>query len=151
MGYPETKRDLKKIFEYNSRAVTGKYPDAYNLQGILYLNGIYVDKDEEMALTLFLDGAKLGSRSSQYNLASMYQDGVNKDLGKAYYWYKKAHEQDNPLATIKLASLYANGQYVEKDLDKAIQLLYPIKDDIDVAGHNFRLYCSKTKVDKCYE
>ena len=151
MGYPESKRNLKKIFEYNSKAVEGKHPDAYNLQGILYLNGIYVDKDKNKAFNLFQEGAKLGSRSAQYNLASCYQDGngISKNLEKAYFWYNKAHEQDNPLATIRLASLYANGEYVGRDLNKAIQLLYPIKDDIEVAEYNFRLYCSKVKDVKC--
>lgn len=151
MSDSEEERDINKVYEYNKKALDGKYPDAFNLQGILYSNGIYVEKNLNKAFSYYKEGAELGNRSSQYNLASAYQGGVgtNQDLNKAFYWYEKSYEQGNPLATISLASMYANGENVRKDYNKAIELLYPLKGDFGVAEHNLKLYCQKVDHNLC--
>jgi TPR repeat protein len=46
-------------------------------------------------------------------------EGMEKDLGKAFYWYQKAAEGGNVKAMYGLALHYYNGEGMEKDLGKA--------------------------------
>jgi len=42
-----------------------------------------------------------------------------KDLGKAFHWYEKSADQGNAYASYSLARMYHNGEFIEKDMDKA--------------------------------
>jgi len=52
-------------------------------------------QDYERALTFYTKSAHQGDPISQYNLGVMYKDGkgVNKDIGEAIFWLKKASNQ----------------------------------------------------------
>lgn len=56
-----------------------------------------------------------------YILGSCYQDGVgvDKNTGKAIWWYQKASNNNIPIAQLKLGIIYSNGKYIPRDLNKA--------------------------------
>ena len=54
------------------------------------------------------------------NLASYYH---NQDINKAIYYYQKAAKLNDSQAMLELSYLYENGEGVEKDDKKAVELL----------------------------
>ena len=111
-----------------------------------------IDETKDPAYMLDLGGYYYGIR--QFDLALKYYelaDSYNyrpaitglgyiwyygrtgeKNYEKAFYYYDKAFKMGDPVAAYKVADMYKNGYYVEKDYDKykhIIEDLYPkIKD-----------------------
>ena len=65
--------------------------------------------------------ASQGDPAAQAELAEKYfsGDGIQKDLGQAVYWYKKAAEQGQIHAQISLSGMYRRGTGVTQDLKRA--------------------------------
>ena len=87
--------------------------EAYNaLNG---LNG--VEKDEELAFTLFLEKAEEGIPEAMDMVGSMYRHGtgIASDLGTAVSWYQKAAEKNYPAGMTNLAQMYQKGKGVKQD------------------------------------
>lgn len=73
-----------------------------------------------------LNAAKTGNSDSQFKLATAYLNGTSgfeRDESKAVIWLKKAAEKDHKKAQYLLGSMYYNGNWVKRDLDKARRLL----------------------------
>lgn len=67
--------------------------------------------------------AEAGDESAMTSLAEIYANGDDQtDISpeKAFYWYEKAAELDNPLAQYNLGQLYLRGFGTERDFEKAI-------------------------------
>jgi SEL1 protein len=80
----------------------------------LYLNG----KDYHTALDIYQTCAELGVEVAQSNVALMYDKGYgvqlfvndsNEQLQRALYWYKRAAEQGNVEAYVKVGDYYYYG------------------------------------------
>jgi TPR repeat protein len=58
-----------------------------------------------------------GYAKAQYNLASMYDEGlgVKQNYSQAATWYQKAAEQNFAKAQFNLGSMYFNGEGVAQD------------------------------------
>lgn len=67
--------------------------------------------------------AEQGDAKAQCKVGFAYNEGkgVEKDLSKAFYWYKKAADQGYALGQFNLGTLYDNGRGVEKDYKMAFQ------------------------------
>ncbi|GET58756.1 kinase-like domain-containing protein [Rhizophagus irregularis DAOM 181602=DAOM 197198] len=65
--------------------------------------------------------AENGNREAIFNLAIRYEggNGTEKNLEKAFYWYKKAAENGDADAMNNLAVCYEYGEGIEKNLEKA--------------------------------
>lgn len=59
---------------------------------------------------------------SMYNVAHCYEEGmgVEKDLGKALYWYTRAADLGNCYAQNSLGYMYEEGLGVEQDEEMAV-------------------------------
>lgn len=69
-----------------------------------------------------IESADNGDINSMLYLASAYYLGdkeLDQDYKKAYEYYEKAANLDNPIAQTNLGIMYKDGTYVDKDLDKA--------------------------------
>ncbi|GBC04576.1 hypothetical protein RclHR1_05750008 [Rhizophagus clarus] len=84
---------------YNSNSIT--------LLGCYYNLGIGTNIDMKKAFELYYKAVNLGNYDSQYHLALLYEygNGIEKDINKAIYWYKKSAEQGFQSAQNKLESL----------------------------------------------
>jgi len=119
----------------------------------------------EKLLTL----AKNGNDKSQYEVAYYLENGetnvVEQNLSEAYEWYKKAYENGNIDATVRLADFLSEGIACKQDIDLAIKLynigiengssiatmnlatIYRDKQDFEQA---FKLYKKTQEIEKTY-
>ncbi len=76
----------------------------------------------ETQLQQIIARAQQGDPQSEYELASIYENGrgVKKDFAEALRWYEKAAEQGHIGAQIDLGWFYQSGEGVNKDINKAI-------------------------------
>lgn len=115
---------------YEQEAELGN-PYAQAALAKLYFKGWGVKKDEEKAhywgglsvdaLTKLLEQ---DDEWAHYSLGFLYSEGVGlvQDKERAFQHYKKASLRNNWVAQNNLASFYRNGDHVEKDVGKAIDL-----------------------------
>ena len=96
-----------------------------------YMFGYGTKKNEDSARKYYIDAAKGGNAVAQYTLGKQFldsRDPRSKKLGSI--WLGKAAEQGNVNAEALLGEMYANGQVVNRDQNKAIDLL------VKAAGKN---------------
>jgi uncharacterized protein len=81
----------------------------------------YRANDLPLAYKAFLAAAEEGHADSQFNVASMYEQGigVGKDEKEAVVWYGKAASQGSAAAQFNLGVLYENGRGTKIDFVKA--------------------------------
>jgi TPR repeat protein len=74
------------------------YAPAQSALGYLYLEGIVVEQDLEVAIGLFEEAAKQGDAYAQERLGYLYYNGrgVPQDYAQAKSWYEKAALRDKP-------------------------------------------------------
>jgi uncharacterized protein len=89
--------------------------------GVLYDQGLGVEKDDQEALFWYTKSAAQGYANAQTNLGQMYCDGqgVPVDYNKAREWWSRAAQQGNLIAQNDLGSMYLKGQGVQKDYARA--------------------------------
>jgi TPR repeat protein len=96
---------------------TGSFAD-FNEGHLAYQQGEY-----QTALKIWQPLAEQGDARAQYNLGSMYINGLGvlKDDKRAIKWYRKATDQGLAEAQNNLGVMYGNGQGVSKDDKKAVE------------------------------
>lgn len=94
----------------------------YNI-GILYNQGLGVEKNEKTAFIWFKRAASNGNTDAMYNLALMYNQGrvVYRSPKDAFKWWKKAAELGNDAAQFNLGVMYVYGRSVKKDTIEALK------------------------------
>ena len=91
----------------------------------------YGQKQFDLAEKYYLMAAKLDYNNAYECLGYIYYYGRvgQPDYEKAFHYYKLASDQGNLVAAYKLADMYKNGYYVQKDYPKYVQIiksLYPL-------------------------
>lgn len=90
----------------------------------------YGQKQFDLAEDYYLMAAKLDYNNAYECLGYIYYGRVGQpDYEKAFHYYKLASDQGNLVAAYKLADMYKNGYYVQKDYPKYVQIiksLYPL-------------------------
>lgn len=84
------------------------------------LNLSFIDDDTEKSLYWLNRAAENNEISAIMNLAYYYHD---KDIKKAASYYQKAADLDDDQAMVELSYLYENGEGVEKNDEKTVELL----------------------------
>jgi len=89
-----------------------------------YLFGVGVKQNSDMARRYYIAAARNGDSIAQYTVAQSFLEthqSANKTL--ALIWLNKSVAQNNPEAQVMLGELYANGNLVNKDFNKARELV----------------------------
>ena len=117
----ESDDDLQEAyFRYKKAAELGNKDGMYNL-GLYYLNGVYVEQDDEMAL-LWLERAAEKGHSDAANDIGVYYHNSKNLRGKhfkAIKWYKRGAELGNKYSQCNLGWHYEYGMGCEVDLSLA--------------------------------
>ena len=112
------------VEEFRVAAAEGHSDSQFNL-GLMYEQGIGVEKDEKEALAWYLKSAQLGNSNAQFNLAVLYENGrgCDVDFKEAHRWYREAVMKGDGLAVGNLGMLYLRGQGVQEDKIAGLALL----------------------------
>jgi len=89
----------------------------YNL-AMCRFKGMGVEIDDAEGLRLLIRSAELGLDDAQAGLGAIYyhgENGVQRNVEKAFRWYFKAAEQGHKGAQQSLARMFYNGKVVERD------------------------------------
>ena len=122
----------EQALSYFQKGASLKSSESMTLLGAYYSEGIVFEQDYKKALEYFdkaLDIDK-NNASAQFNVgqAYYYGEGVQKDYHKAFAWYTMAANQDYNLAKIQLAEMYFSGKGVNKNVNKAIEIIRPLAE-----------------------
>ncbi|MEE8549579.1 MAG: thioredoxin domain-containing protein, partial [Alphaproteobacteria bacterium] len=107
----------------------------YNL-GLLYHNGLGVERHRVTAAKWYVRAAEGGSADAQKAVGDLYMEGFwgNSDYAKAAQWYEFAAEQGQIEAQRKLGVLLADGKGVPRDIELARSWLQIAADRGDAAA-----------------
>ena len=117
---PDSERGREILKQAKLLADNGNANAQYNF-GVLYDEGIGVEKDYDQALEWYRKAAEQEYAKAEHNLGIMYQEGhgVDKDPVEASRWFQLAAQHGEPAAQNNLAVMYVRGQGVAPDLGKA--------------------------------
>jgi TPR repeat protein len=120
------KHKYHRAFKQLQKLAKKGHPTAQHIVGMMYENGIGVEKNLSKAAAYYEKSAMQEFGDAQCALGRMYQQGnavVVKDAEKARDWLMKAAERNIPEAEYKLGMMHANGDGVPQDVAKASQYL----------------------------
>lgn len=109
----------------------------HNPGDMMYLGGYYYEiRNFDLALKYYEMAASYDYDVAFECLGYIWYYGRTgtRDYKKAFEYFSKLMEKGHPIATYKLADMYRNGYYVEKDQKKyeeIIEALYPKVKDMD--------------------
>lgn len=100
--------------EIRRQAEQGSPENQFHL-GYMYLHGIGVTKNPQVAKKWYTHAAEQGHRDAQNNLGVMYfkGQGIPRDYQQAMHWYKKAAENGLDNAAASVGGMYLKGDGVE--------------------------------------
>ena len=115
-------QDYAQAAKWLHKAVEQGNADAQCLLGLLYRDGLGVEKNSLKEFSLFSKAAEQGNVTAQYNLGEIYYYGqeVTQNYFKAFNWYSKAAEQDDNNAQYTMGELYYNGQGTTQNYEQAL-------------------------------
>lgn len=110
------------IFNLVESCALQGHAEAENYLGMLYLNGIGIEKDAEQAFLHMSNAASKGYDNAQYNLGRLYKygTGCKLDFQKAMDWFETATANGNQRAAYSLGYMYYKGYGVPQDYTKAV-------------------------------
>lgn len=110
------------LYEFQLLAEQGNADAQYNL-GIMYREGLGVDKDYFLAKEMFHKAAVQGLSKAQNNLGMVYRSGQGapQDYTEAFQWFYKAAEQGNSMSEFNLGLMYFDGLGVSQNYSEAIK------------------------------
>ena len=118
------KEDLSKAIEYYKLCNSGY---SVYMQGVIYENIFYEKQDLDKSKEFLIKAAdEFKVKDAIYEVGFNYlngNNGFNKDIKKAVEYFKKAVELKYSEAYFSLANCYKNGIGVEKDINKAFDLM----------------------------
>lgn len=108
-----------KAQQWQQQAEQGDAEAQYQL-GLRYQGGVGVERNATRAQAWLQKAAEAGHAKAQYALALLLRQQANQaDGAMALRWQEKAAQQGNREAQYGLGLMYANGQYVQADTQRA--------------------------------
>ena len=93
----------------------------YRLGQMLH-TGTGTEQDDTAAADYLERSAKLGNVNAQYALGRLWLDSETGNPEQAVAWITKASDGGNAAAQYALAKIYRDGEYVRRDISKAVEL-----------------------------
>ena len=111
--------------------------DAMVACGIVLVEGLGVDANEQEGLAWLEQAAALGSSQACYELGTLYYTGIDavleEDPALAFSWFERAAAQDHTAALYMVADCLVEGEGTAKDVARAVPLFYEAAE----RGHRF--------------
>lgn len=109
--------DMACAGNYVAAAASGGRASAKSLLGWMHAQGAGVERNPQLAETLYRQAAGAGDLSALNNLGELYETGkgVKADQSRAVDYYRQAAEAGFAPAQFNLGRMYAGGTGVERD------------------------------------
>lgn len=156
----KTHEDSLAAFEWMTKSAEQGNSYAMNNIGMFYLSGDIVKKDEALGIEWLKRAALAKLDLAQFTLGKNYYYGNRpfpEDNDKAVFWLSEAADQGFIQAECLLAKCYQNGYGVNKDYEKAINLLKRAEAQYTISPTYFHginlfqyLYGEKATMIDCY-
>lgn len=119
-GTESNPNEAVKLFKETGKDV----PEAYGILGLLYANGLFVEKSQEEAFKYYKMAADSGDLDSLYQVGLCYLNGLGttKDLAQAFKSFEGASKSGTAKHISQFAKCYESGTGTNKDTIKAIGL-----------------------------
>ncbi|MGJ8657166.1 MAG: tetratricopeptide repeat protein [Akkermansiaceae bacterium] len=117
-----------------NKAVEANHPVSQEALATLYRNGQHVERNPVKALELYIKAADKGNRLAIRKVITIYRDGDlgnPKDVDLTVKYARIGNDLNDAYSAYNLGICYLNGEGVEKNGDKAIELLR----SASAAGH----------------
>lgn len=115
-------KDYNQIFKDLKPCADSGNPEAQNYLGLLYIEGLGVEKDEKQGFYYIKKAAMTGYPVAQSNLGRLYKygTGCSLSMAKAIDWFEKAAALNNQRAIYTLGYMYYKGLGVNQDYNQAV-------------------------------
>jgi len=133
------KQDSIRALLWIDRAIEDKYYRSYLLKGLMYQDGLSVNRNEKLAFSYYLTGDTYNDSSCQNSLAICYLQGkgVEPDTIKAIEYFEKSANNGDMYAQRNLAFQYLYGEGVEQDIHKAIHWFEKSAEQNDETSYRY--------------
>jgi len=131
-GHGGTRQDYQRAAQWFQEAAEGGVANArYNL-GVLYHQGMGVERDIKKAITWYESAAQLGHPEAQYNLGIAYIEGIGVAYAprRAAHYFESAADSGITEAAYNLGLIYENGLLGKAEPDTAL-MWYKTASDQD--------------------
>ena len=111
-----------------------------NPRDMMYLGGYYYEqKHFDLALKYYEMAASMDHDAAYECLGYIWYYGRTGewDYKKAFEYFSKLMDKGNPVATYKVADMYKNGYYVEKDEKKYEEIVKKLYEDVQECTNVF--------------
>lgn len=123
---------VSRLYPFNDKAKSDKYyakalktlkqqeidsSDACYHLGIMYKNGLGVEKNNDLAMSYFRTASSKGNRDASYELGLIFQSELERV--EAFRLFMAAAEKGHPAAMIEVARAYESGLGTSRDREKA--------------------------------
>lgn len=117
--------EYESAFYFFQKAANQSYADAQYQLGLMYNQGVGVEKNVNQAKSFFELATKQNHAESAYQLGLLYENSQDEtpNYEEARHWYEKAANNDHLEAQYKLATLYLQDPNKKIDYVKVRQLL----------------------------
>lgn len=149
-GYAAVRKDMNSAFGWYYKAAEQKQPQALVKAGVCCLFGYGTEIDYGKAFSFLKSADDLGEESGAYYLGLCYEAGLGTEPSakKAFELYSLS-EGSNDKSRFKMATCYRHGIGVQKDVDKATDILLKLArsgfvlaqvelGDVYTEGNNYR-------------
>ena len=124
---------ISKFYPFNDKAKSDKYyakafkslkqqeaysGDACYQLGMIYKDGLSVDKNPELAVSYFKTASAKGNVDAYYELGLIYQNELERV--EAFNCFMKAAEKGLPIAMLEVAKAYETGLGTSRNREQAI-------------------------------
>ena len=113
---------------------------AQNRLGDIYFEGTLVEKDNDKAISYFLDtihNENASQRNKVYAMETLGDIFLEKNDPQAITWYEKVASYDS-YAQLQLGEIYLNGTFGKKDIQKARQYFKDVIEKEDSSRNKAR-------------
>lgn len=127
------KKDINEddLFQYIDDGMKNGSVESIYYYGLLYSNGVCVEKNLEKAFKYFLDSAEKGSSKAMIKLGNWYKYGtfVKQDANQAINWYKRVKKIHVSEALLSIIEIYEKGIGTDIDYKKALDEIYILRKE----------------------
>ncbi len=115
--------DYLHAFKYAQIAAEKADKEGFAILGLLYQNGLGVDKDDYKAFESYMQAAALGHEDALNQIGWMYQTGcgIEEDPAQAFFWYNESAQKGSAVGMNNLGCCYQLGIGVEQDVEVAAE------------------------------